>query len=149
MSYELAQNLLTALINFIAIAGITGIIAHAFYTQHKRFMDAYCPPIATHTPDTRDAEALAPEPEQPEETTVTPAEINELAKELVTEAMPATDAALEALKEVQQPTLAEDLGLVPPSDWGKVQEPAARKPRSRKPAQPKAPAAPRSRRKTA
>lgn len=139
MTYELIQSALTALINVTAIAGTTGIIIHALYTQHKRFMDAYCPSVAPHTPDTQEAEALAPE--QPEETTVTPAEISFLAKELVTEVMPATDAALESLKEVveelKQPTLAEDLGLVPPANWGKVQEPAARKPRSRKPAQTK------------
>jgi hypothetical protein len=146
MTYELIQSALTALINLTAIAGITGIIIHAFYTQHKRFMDAYCPSVAPITPDTH-------EPAQTEET-MTPTEISELAKALVTEAMPATDAALEALKEVveevkEESTLAEDLGLVPPSDWGKVQAPATRKPRSRKPAQPKAPAAPRSRRKTA
>lgn len=48
MSYEIAQNLLTASYEIVAIAGLTGIIAHAFYSQHKRFMSTYCPPVAPY-----------------------------------------------------------------------------------------------------
>jgi hypothetical protein len=101
--YDLIQSALTATIEAVAIAGLTGIIIHAFYTRHTNWMNTYCPPIENYTPDTRDAEALTSEPEQPEETTVTPAEISFLAKGLVTQAIPATDAALEALKEVEKP----------------------------------------------
>lgn len=53
MTYEFIQAALTATINAVAIAGLTGTIAHAFYTHHKRWLAEYCPPIAPYTPDTR------------------------------------------------------------------------------------------------
>jgi hypothetical protein len=123
MFYEIAQTALTQAIEAIAIVGLGAIFVDATIGAVIREVRSWGTPSAS--------------PAQIEET-VTPAEISELAKELVTEVMPAPDAALEALEqvveEVQPPTLAEDLGLVPPSDWGKVQQPAVRKSRSRKPA---------------
>jgi hypothetical protein len=44
--YDLIQSALTAAAEFIAIAGITLIIAHAVYTQHCKFMSEFCPPVA-------------------------------------------------------------------------------------------------------
>lgn len=75
MTYDLVQNLLTATTELIAI---TGIIAHAFYTQHKRFMTTYCPSVKPYTPDTRTLETkveeqptLVDEPWETEITTIT------------------------------------------------------------------------------
>jgi hypothetical protein len=93
--YDLVQSALTATIETVAIAGIAGIIVHAFYAQHTRWMDAYCPPVQDYTPDTQE-ETMAPF-----------SEVGELAKALIMEVIPATDAALEALKkavkEIHQP----------------------------------------------
>ena len=58
--YEVIQNLLTLSIEVAAIAGVTGIIAHAFWKQHTQWMATYCPPVAPYTPDTL---AKQPEPE--------------------------------------------------------------------------------------
>ncbi len=70
---EFVQDLLTAATQIIAIAGITGIVAHSFWSQHQRFMTEFCPPVAPYKPDTQteveEVEAIAtveePQPEQP------------------------------------------------------------------------------------
>lgn len=56
MSYEFIQAALTNLITFTAIAGFTGIVAHSFIQQHRRFMAEFCPPVAPYTPDTQVAQ---------------------------------------------------------------------------------------------
>lgn len=60
MTYEFIQAALTNLITFTAIAGLTGIILHSFYTHHKEWMAVHCPAvkpfaeaIANPTPDTQ------------------------------------------------------------------------------------------------
>ena len=68
--YELIQAALTAATELTAIAGITGIAAHAIWKQHTNWMSAYCPSVAPYTPDTRVKEEvstteLQPEPEVP------------------------------------------------------------------------------------
>jgi len=65
MFYEIAQAALTAAIDFTAIAGLTGIAAHAIWKQHTSWMSSYCPPVGAYTPDTREAEVATPVP-QPE-----------------------------------------------------------------------------------
>jgi hypothetical protein len=55
---ETLQNFLTVAIEVIAIAGLTGIFAHAIWTQHCRFMTDYCPVV---TPFQKDAIATQPE----------------------------------------------------------------------------------------
>jgi hypothetical protein len=59
MFYEIAQSALTAAAEVIAIAGITGIVAHALYTQHKNFMTEFCPPVAPYQPEVQAAVAPA------------------------------------------------------------------------------------------
>lgn len=125
MFYEIAQTALTHAIEAIFIGGLGAIFIDATIGEAIREVRSWRTPGAAPM-------QIEETVQQSEETTVTPAEISELAKELVTEVMPATDAALEALEEVQQPTLAEDLGLVPPSYWGKVTQPAVRKPATTK-----------------
>lgn len=61
--YDLIQATLTNLIQFTAIAGMTGIIANAMWRQHTSFMDTYCPPIAPYTPDTQAEIEAQKEPE--------------------------------------------------------------------------------------
>jgi hypothetical protein len=64
--YDLIQSALTAATEITAIAGITGIAAHAIWKQHTSWMSAYCPTVASYTPDTRvDKEVATTEP-QPE-----------------------------------------------------------------------------------
>jgi hypothetical protein len=68
--YDLIQSALTAAIDFTAIAGLTGIAAHAIWKQHTNWMSGYCPSVAPYTPDTRVEEEVAtpepqPEPEVP------------------------------------------------------------------------------------
>ena len=63
--YDLIQSALTAAIDFTAIAGLTGIAAHAIWKQHTSWMSSYCPPVGAYTPDTREAEVATPVP-QPE-----------------------------------------------------------------------------------
>ena len=53
---ETLQNLLTFAIEFAAIAGFTGIIAHAIWKQHTNWMTQYCPPVVPYTPDTQVAQ---------------------------------------------------------------------------------------------
>jgi hypothetical protein len=48
--YDIIQSALTAAAEFVAIAGITLILAHALYTQHCKFMSEFCPPVATCQP---------------------------------------------------------------------------------------------------
>lgn len=53
---EALQNLLTIAIETVAIAGFTGIIAHAIWKQHTNWMTQYCPPVAPYKPDTQVAQ---------------------------------------------------------------------------------------------
>jgi hypothetical protein len=66
MSYEIAQNLLTTAAEFIALAGLTGIITHAIWSQHQHFMTTYCPLIAPYQPEVQ--EAISPIPDHPQTT---------------------------------------------------------------------------------
>ena len=50
---EALQNFLTIAVETVAIAGFTGIIAHAIWKQHTNWMTQYCPPVAPYTPDTQ------------------------------------------------------------------------------------------------
>jgi hypothetical protein len=64
--YDLIQSALTAATEIIAIAGLTGIAAHAMWKQHTNWMSSYCPAVAPCTPDVQAEEEIAtPEP-QPE-----------------------------------------------------------------------------------
>lgn len=157
---ETLQNLLTIAAEATVIVGLAGIVAHAFYTQHQHFMATYCPPVKTYQADARveEAEVVTSQMSKPLE--VAPA-VNdpwiEPAVAVVTnviELRPVSrhfspQLALPAAKEVKQTKkvttrkprtkktqpLAEELGLTPPSDWGKVQTKAPAKthtPRKRK-----------------
>jgi hypothetical protein len=64
--YDLIQSALTAAIDFTAIAGLTGIAAHAIWKRHTTWMSAYCPSVAPYTPDTRVEEEVAPPEPEPE-----------------------------------------------------------------------------------
>jgi hypothetical protein len=68
--YDLIQSALTAAIEFTAVAGLTGIAAHAIWKQHTSWMSAYCPSVAPYTPDTQE-EVAAPQPE-PEVVAIAP-----------------------------------------------------------------------------
>jgi hypothetical protein len=57
--YDLIQSALTAVTEITAIAGLTGIAAHAIWKQHTNWMSAYCPTVAPYTPDTRVEEEVA------------------------------------------------------------------------------------------
>jgi len=112
MFYQTAQSALTLIAEVVAIAGFAGIVAHAIYTQHKQFMVECCPPVAPYRTDSQAyidsleddgltgeygvevIEEIAPE---------AIAEISKQAERLVTEAIPAVDAALESLKKVAKP----------------------------------------------
>jgi hypothetical protein len=61
--YDLIQSALTAATVITAIAGLTGIAAHAIWKQHTNWMSAYCPSVAPYTPDTRVEEVATPQPE--------------------------------------------------------------------------------------
>jgi len=67
--YDLMQTALTATIEAIATIGVTGIIAHAFYSHHCKWMREYCPPVGQ--PQAEQAVEVAqpptPEPEIPGE----------------------------------------------------------------------------------
>jgi len=64
--HDLVQATLTAATEIIAIAGITGIAAHAIWKQHTSWMKMYCPPVGAYTPDTRVEEEVATAVPQPE-----------------------------------------------------------------------------------
>jgi hypothetical protein len=57
--YDLIQSALTAATDFTAIAGITGIAAHAIWKQHTTWMSTYCPTVAPYTPDVQVEEEVA------------------------------------------------------------------------------------------
>jgi hypothetical protein len=78
--YDLIQTALTAATEVIAIAGITGIAAHAIFTAHQCWMSTYCPAVKTFKPEMEQVEAIAPAP-QPEQV------------ETVVEEVPEVDAA--------------------------------------------------------
>lgn len=63
MNYEFVQAALTAAINVTAIAGLTGIIAHAFWTSHYNWMTEHCPPVAPYTEEQPKPELLPDETE--------------------------------------------------------------------------------------
>jgi hypothetical protein len=127
--YELIQATLTAAAEATVIIGITGIIAHALYTSHRNFMTEFCPPVTPYTPDTQETEAIASEPVSCPVDTDTHWESAspdgsswEYASPLTCEwTAPAQPKRRLGRPQKQQPNLAEDLGLTPPSDWGKVQ----------------------------
>ena len=60
--YDLIQSALTAAIDFTAIAGLTGIAAHAIWKQHTNWMSAYCPPVVAYT-EVEEEVTSQPEPE--------------------------------------------------------------------------------------
>jgi len=62
--YDLIQSALTAAAEFIAIAGITLIIAHALYTQHCKFLSEFCPPVAQDPPAITQSKAESRQPRQ-------------------------------------------------------------------------------------
>jgi hypothetical protein len=83
--YDLIQNALTAAAEVIAIAGITGIVAHALYTQHKNFMTEFCPPVAPAVVEAVEVEQPAEQPEiqaEEVETAVAPAATEQPATEI-------------------------------------------------------------------
>ncbi len=63
--YDLIQSALTAAAEVIAIAGLTGIAAHAIWKQHTSWMKMYCPPVAAYTGVGEEVAAPQPEPEVP------------------------------------------------------------------------------------
>lgn len=121
---ETLQNLLTFAIEFVAIAGFTGIIAHAFYAQHIRWLQTYCPPVAPYTPDTQ------VEVPQPIEEDVWEGEVE-----------PTKVVSYSPVSRHFSPQLA-----LPPSSEGA--KPTAKKTR-KTPANPKAPAKSRTRKRKA
>jgi len=64
--YDLIQSALTAATELTAIAGITGIAAHAIWKQHTTWMSTYCPTVAPYTPDVQVEEEVATPVPQPE-----------------------------------------------------------------------------------
>jgi hypothetical protein len=59
--YDLIQATLTVAIEFVTIAGLGGIIGHAVWSQHRRFMTDYCPAVAPYTPEAlTEVEEVAP-----------------------------------------------------------------------------------------
>lgn len=149
---EAIQNLLTIAIETVAIAGFTGIVLHHLYKQHRHWVTTYCPPVAPYTPDTQAGEtkvdkspdiptlATQHQPEQPAISDPWEGEseahikqpqrlsvrhfspILALPAESETPAQVKTPAK-RGRKPKAQSALAEELGVVPPSDWGKVQQP--------------------------
>lgn len=61
--YDLIQATLTAAIEFTAVAGLTGMAAHAIWKQHANWMTAYCPSVKPYTPDTETEEVATTEPQ--------------------------------------------------------------------------------------
>jgi hypothetical protein len=43
--YDAIQTALTVAAEVIAFAGITGIVGHALYTSHRKFMTEFCPSV--------------------------------------------------------------------------------------------------------
>jgi hypothetical protein len=61
--YDLIQTALTAATEIIALAGITGIAAHAIWKQHTTWMKMYCPPVAAYTGVEEEVATTEPQPE--------------------------------------------------------------------------------------
>lgn len=71
--YDLIQATLTNLIEFTAIAGFGGIVAHDIWKRHTNWMATYCPPVAPCIPST---------PEQPKAAEVVEVKATEPTKEI-------------------------------------------------------------------
>lgn len=83
--YDLIQNALTNLIEFTAIAGFTGILAHYLIKKHRHWMAIYCPPIEPYRPDTQAEIEAQTEPEPEADTEVdTPLESPDIPPQLET-----------------------------------------------------------------
>jgi len=89
--YDLIQTALTATIEAIAFVTVIGLPCHYIVMSHVREVQRWGTPQATPTVK---AEV---EPEAKPEAI---AEVSQATEKLVTEAIPAVDAALESLKEV-------------------------------------------------
>jgi hypothetical protein len=100
---ESIQDALTYAIEAITVVGISGIVAHALFAAHCQWKNTYCPPVA---PFQEGASCATPQSAQETQALVEaeliPAaeKISQAAKKLVTESIPATDTALNCLKQV-------------------------------------------------
>ena len=63
--HDLIQSALTVATEITAIAGLTGIAAHAVWKQHTRWMSTYCPVVIPCTPDVQAKEEVATTEPQP------------------------------------------------------------------------------------
>jgi hypothetical protein len=57
--YDLIQATLTNLIEFTAIAGFGGILAHDIWKRHATWIATYCPPVIPSTPEQPKAPEVA------------------------------------------------------------------------------------------
>ncbi|MBD2033920.1 hypothetical protein H6F76_02480 [Leptolyngbya sp. FACHB-321] len=159
---ETLQTALTLLTEVVAIAGFGGIAVHAMWKQHTTWMATYCPPVGQPQPTVEpealpdETEEIVPTLEPMESPVVQPETPDDLWEGEVGQAIvpfrpvsrhfnpqlalpPAKDEAKPAKKPATrkprtkkvQP-LAEELGLVPPANWGKVQALPATKRTTRK-----------------
>ncbi len=92
--YDLMQSALTTTIEAIAFITVIGLPAHYIVMSHVREVQSWGTP-ALHV-------EIEPEA-KPEVKAEAVEEISKLAEKLVTEAIPATDTALDALKEMAKP----------------------------------------------
>jgi hypothetical protein len=86
--YDFIQTALTVTIEAIAFITVIGLPCHYIVMSHVREVQSWGTPRTTPAPEVK-PEAIA--------------EISQATKKLVTEAIPAVDAALESLKEVAKP----------------------------------------------
>lgn len=150
--YDAIQSALTSLIQIIAIAGITGITAHAMWNHHQSWLATYCPPVKPFDPAEQvEAIALHQKPaEQVEAETATEAP-EQSATESIADVWEEPITTSPARYWVRQsPTIKPALMLMPALE----EKPAprrGRKPTQPKPAKPKAtkPAGKNTRKRTA
>lgn len=61
------QAFLTSAIEFVAIVGFSGIVAHAFYSSNKKWYETYCPPVKPYEEYLKEEEAKKEEISKTEE----------------------------------------------------------------------------------
>ncbi len=129
--YDLIQSALTAAINVTAIAGITGIFAHGLWTQHKRWMNEFCPALGSTS-----VQAVIE--------SETPAEETQLEQPVIEDVWEAPIATSPALYWVRPTEVSQAVLMLMPA---KDEKPATR--RGRKPGQKNAPKTPSKKRRVA
>lgn len=60
MTYQFAQDILTSLIQIVAIAGFAGVFLHHLWKNHCCWMAVHCPPVVPFQAPAPKAKPTAP-----------------------------------------------------------------------------------------